>query len=266
VLQDYTAAMRRRSLSPGTIVKREHELRHWLDAVGAGWPTATADDVEAWLDGRRLSARSRYCALSHLSAFYRWAIRDGRAEVDPTVRIDRPKLPRRLPRPARRDLVVQAVDEAPPVMRAVLLCMVLAGLRCCEVARLDWRDVDLADRTAMIAGKGDRDRVVGLPSALLAALAALDGTAGPVFPGWQAEASAPGRIVSARVNDYLRRHGAGCTAHQLRHRYATNLLAATSGNLLAVQQALGHASVATTQVYALVDPSVALVAAAHLTI
>jgi site-specific recombinase XerD len=252
----YERAMRRRYLSPGTIAARMSAVRRWLKHAGAGWSTATADDIEEWLDRRDLAASSRYCQISHLSQFYRWAIRHGHAVADPCADIERPRLPRRLPRPARGDLVDQAIRSAPADVAIMCTLMIDAGLRCCEVARLDWSDVDLDGGLMSFTGKGGRDRVVGIPARLAATLARSDEVAGPVV----------GRTVTACrvsqiVNGHLRRCGVGATAHQLRHRYATRMLEATGGNLLAVQQALGHASVTSTQIYAQVDPRSALDAA-----
>lgn len=265
LVREYAQAGRRRNLSEGTIAKRTTELRLWVRSC-PGWRTATGRDVERFVDGRHLGPNATASAVSHLHRFYIWAIRHEYCTTDPTVYVDRPKLPRRLPRPMRPTDVAVALEGADPQTRAAILLAALAGLRCCEVARLAWADVDLDRRVAVVTGKGNRDRVVGLPRRLVAALAALDGTDGPVLPGWQAPEGDrnPGRVVSQRVNRYLRSVGVTSTMHQLRHRYATDLYAATDHDLLAVQHALGHASVATTQVYAQADVSRAIAAAARL--
>ena len=149
------------------------------------------------------------------------------------------------------------IHDAGPRMAATLGLMVDAGLRCAEVAGLDWSDVDLSRRTLFVrAGKGDRDRLVGLPRRLLQLLAALDTVTGPVI----APAATPGAI-SQRVRSHMLRRGVRGSAHRLRHTYATRLLEATQ-DICAVQVALGHALLTTTQIYAAVDPTRA-VAAAH---
>lgn len=252
----YERAMRRRYLAAGTIKARMGLVRRWLAYTSDGWATATAEQLEEWLDGHEHGPSARYGAVSHLSQFYTWAIRTGQATVNPCTSIERPRLPRRLPRPARADLVTAAIAGAPVDMAIMLALMVDGGLRCCEVSRLDWSDVDLDAGVMRFTGKGGRDRVVGIPTRLAAVLARSDEVAGPVV----------GRAMTAcRVsqvaNAYLRSVGVGATAHQLRHLYGTRMLEATGGNLLAVQQSLGHASVTSTQIYALVDPRVALDAA-----
>src|SRR4029077_13904703 len=122
--------------------------------------------------------------------------------TDPTERIDRPRLPRRLPRPARLDDVELVIAGAEPRIAAVMLLMADAGLRCCEVARLEWRDVDLGVGVMIVRGKGDRDRMIGLTPRLAAALAAFDDVDGPVF----GRTVTPARL-SQLVNRELR--GAG---------------------------------------------------------
>lgn len=248
--------MRRRNMRPGSIAKRSAEIRGWLAYAGELWTIADVELVEDWLDGRNIGATTRYCAISHLHQFYIWAHREGLVESIPTTSIERPRLPRRLPRPARRADVEQVMETAPLELRVMLSLMVDAGLRCCEVASLQWCDVDLDAGTMHVTGKGGHQRVVGIPSRLAVTLAACDDVVGPVV-GRKMSATR----VSQVVNECLHVNGYATTAHQLRHLYATRMLEQTHGNLLAVQQALGHASVTSTQIYALVDPRSAIDAA-----
>lgn len=231
-------------------------VRRWQKYAGGGWATATPDEIERWLDTLSVGASARYTAISHLSQFYGWAVRNGHAGGNPAALIERPRLPRRLPRPARVDLVDVAIVGAPYDMAVTLSLMADAGLRCCEVAGLRWSDVDLAAGVLRFRGKGGADRVVGVPARLARVLAGSDATTGPVI----GRTITAGR-VSQVTNAYLRAAGVGATAHQLRHLYATRMLRATHGDLLAVQQSLGHASVTSTQIYAQVDPATALIAA-----
>jgi len=247
----YVAYMRRRGLAGGTIYHRVGELRRWYGHVGDRWPAATRQDVEAWIDGRPLGARARYSAVSHLSAFYRWAMREELAVGDPTILVDRPRLPARLPRPVPADLVDVLVDGvAGTDLEVPVLLMLDAGLRCIEVARLTWADVDLVDGTLYVYGKGNRERLVGVPRRLRHALyLAQPSAGGGVVIG---RAWSPAR-VSQVLGARFRELGVDVSAHRLRHTYATRLYRATGGDLRAVQMTLGHASVATTAMYAAID-------------
>jgi len=251
----YETQMRRDGQRPTTIVKRAAELRWWLEHIGERWTDATRADVEEWLDGRDLASSTRSVAISNLHVFYLWARREDLVEHDPTELIRRPKLRRRLPRPMRDQDVELLILDANTRMAATICLMVDAGLRCAEVAGLDWDDVDLARGTMMVRGKGDRDRLVGIPSRLAVALAGLAETSGAVI----APTATPGAI-SQRVRAHMRRRGIAGSAHRLRHTYATRLLEATQ-DITAVQVALGHALLTTTQIYAQVDPTRAVAAA-----
>lgn len=263
VVAEYSRSMKRRDLSARTIYKRQSELRSWLVHVDGWWMDASTEDVQLWLDGRPLAAQARYASLSHLHRFYAWAKRESLTTHDPTERIERPRLPHRLPRPAPLLDVDEAIAAAPPEMRVILCLMADAGLRCIEVSRLRRRDVDLVAGTMYVTGKGDRDRLVGTPDRLRRELyLTFGGVTDPdvLVTGRAMSANWVSRIVSA----YLRSVGVFYTAHQLRHTYATRLYTETGGDLLTVQQALGHASVVSTQIYAAIDPARALAAARRL--
>ena len=250
--------MRRRGLAPATITKRVSNWRSFCRA--ADWRTATRADVERWVDARPLGPHARYCALSHLHMFYVWARRDGLVGHDPTADVERPRLPRRLRRPALDVDIGRALDGADPTMTVALLLMALAGLRCCEVSALCWRDVELGERRLWLRGKGGHERAVGIAPQLAQALAALDAPGdGPVV-GWSPAAT------SHRVRARLREVGSRATAHQLRHRFAYRYLEASGHNVEALRQALGHASIATTQLYTHLDGDVVLAVAARMAI
>lgn len=250
IAEQYRAAMRRRNLAAGTITSRVNELRRWLDFAGDEWASADRHLINGWLDGRPLGARARYTAISHMSAFYRWAIREGLADRDPTIAVERPRLPMRLPRPVTA-LEAERLLAGAAELGLMVLMMVDAGLRCCEVAALRWSDVDLEAGTVYVFGKGSRERLVGMPRRLRMAayLAAADADTDRIT-GRRMSPARVSQLVGARCVELGLN---GVTAHRLRHTYATRLLQATGGDLRTVQMSLGHASVATTQIYAAVD-------------
>ena len=224
-------------------------VRRFLTATPAPYDMSAAD-VERWALSLGLSGSSTRDAISHIRAFYRWSVRAGLTDRDPTAAIELPRTPRRLPRPARDHAIANAVAAASPDVRAMLALMAGAGLRCCEVAALTWADVDMLAGTVHVVGKGGRERVLEIAPAIRRALAAIDHPGVAVFGPYS-----PCR-VSQMVNEHLRSVGAGCTAHQLRHRFATRSLE-QCGRLDLVRDLLGHASIQNTEIYAAVVPGLA---------
>lgn len=252
LLEEWAGTMRRRGLAASTIRKRYAVVQRWLTAVEDPWST-TGRDVERWLDGHTgwATAATRYCAVSHLHAFYVWALRNDHTSSDPTVLVERPSLGERLPRPIHPADLAIAVAMAGPKMRACLWLMATSGLRCCEIAGLRWDDVH--DGTARVFGKGSKERIVPVHRTALEALDALDRTSVFVFDGWQSTADYQrGGNVSRRVAHHLHGLGISSTAHELRHYCGTEALR-SSGNLRKVQKLLGHASPATTAMYTKLD-------------
>jgi integrase/recombinase XerC len=251
MLRAYTDHVRRspRRYAPATIDKRAAIARRYVKAFPDPF-TVHASDVERWAGGLGLSASATRDAISHVRAFYRWAIRARLTDVDPTAAIELPRTQRRLPRPARDHAIAAAVSAATPELRAILALMAGAGLRCCEVAALRWADVDMIAGTVHVTGKGGRERVLAIAPAIRRSLAAIDHPGATVFGPYT-----PCR-VSQIVNRHLRSVGAGCTAHQLRHRFATRTLE-QCGRLDLVRDLLGHASIQNTEIYAAVVPGLA---------
>jgi integrase/recombinase XerC len=245
-LSAYLRYMRRRRYSRETIWARMNIARRWTTATA--WRSATFTDVEDFIADHDVSPATSRNMLTNLRAFYRWAIRHGLTEHDPTRLVDRWPVPHRLPRPARDTEIRTVLDVSDAQVTAMVALMACAGLRCCEVSRLDWADVDLAAATVTVTGKGDRQRVIHLSTDVVRLLAALDSADGPVFTG----ARSP-RLSAARVSQTVcrafRDAGSSVTAHQLRHRCATTALTLPGADLLAVRDLLGHSSVATTQIY-----------------
>ena len=251
---DFRAAERRRGMAATTVEKRCAMVRRWITFVGDPFsPELTWRDVDAFVDSTSMTASvSRYAAVSHLHQFYLWAMRAELCEHDPTVLVVRPRIVPNLPRPAHdTDLAIGlAVSDGP--MHAAIVLMSLCGLRCLEVCRLRWSDVGID--VIRVTGKGGRDRVFSFPSDARDVLDQLDRTEEWVFPWREASDISPGRRTSVAINRFFRSTGAPTTAHQLRHWCGTNAYR-VAGDLGAVQDYLGHASPATTRIYARLDPS-----------
>lgn len=246
-----------RGFAINTVRFRLVVAREWIDLH----PDLDAPDhldVERWISGRALGPSSSRNLLVALRAMYRWAQREGLARRDPTQLADRPRLPRRLPRPAAELEIARLHRLAGAQLRALLAVMACAGLRCVECSRLDWTDVDLSAATVIVNGKGSRERLIDLSADVVSALAAYalatpGRRVGAVFVGPTGARMSPAR-VSQFVNRSFRAIGSATTAHQLRHRCATVALQQPGVDLLAVRDLLGHASVSTTQVYTAVVP------------
>ena len=239
-----------RGLAAGTVRLRLHYADDYDRAVG-DWRAATADDVVAWLsDHPGWSPETRKSARASVALLYRWGLSTGRCDHDPTLGVPAVRVPRALPRPVPEAVLARALVRATPRDRLALLLAAQAGLRCAEIAAVHSDDVQ--GGTLAVRGKGGRQRLVPIHPDLAPLLADVRGWAfpSPVRPGEHELAAS----ISARLSRLL---GPRWTAHQLRHRFATMALAGTM-DLRAVQELLGHASVATTERYtAVTDPRLA---------
>ncbi|WP_422072306.1 tyrosine recombinase XerC [Tranquillimonas rosea] len=228
-------------------------------------------DMRAWMAherGRGLGARSLARALSSVKGFTRYlAEREG---FDPTAILSTraPKFQKKLPRPldpdaarAMIDTVELQSDEAWIASRDVAVVTLLygCGLRISEALRLTGADHPLPD-ALLIHGKGGKERQVPVLDAARAAVSAYVALCpydlpadGPLFRGAKGGALNP-RLVAKVMERARLQLGLPSTAtpHAMRHSFATHLLEA-GGDLRAIQELLGHASLSTTQAYTAVD-------------
>ncbi|TCP43996.1 tyrosine recombinase XerC [Rhodovulum marinum] len=228
-------------------------------------------DMRAWMAherGRGLGARSLARALSAVKGFFRWYGR--RAGIEPTavLSVRAPKFRRKLPRPLTEDAAREVLDTVGETARdpwiaardtAVVTLLYGCGLRISEALGLKACDAPLPG-SLRITGKGGKERIVPV---LPAARDAVDAylavcpfelpPEGPLFRGARGGALNP-RLVARAMEQTRARLGlpASATPHALRHSFATHLLGA-GGDLRAIQELLGHASLSTTQAYTAVD-------------
>jgi len=244
LVQSYFDYLRlERGMAPNTLKTYARSLRTLPNAA-----TATREDVEQWWRSRsHLAPASRVNELTAIREFYHWCrVWEHRgATDDPTHRIVAPKIPKGLPRPISRAELHILLDTLVPDLRRAVCLGAYAGLRVSEAASQDWADMDLEMHRIRVQGKGDKTRLVGLSPVLLDSL--LPNTGGNVVTAGGKPYTA--QVLARKVNRAFAAAGVHATFHQLRHRFGTMALAGTS-NLLAVSRAMGHASPATTAIYA----------------
>jgi integrase/recombinase XerC len=270
----YLAHLRtERRLSPHT----EAAYRRDLDALAA---YCDSEQIPAWnkLDNFHvrtfaarehrdgLGPRSVQRRLSALRGFFNYLIREKVLEANPAADIRAPKGAKRLPKTLDVDQVASLLGRKPTdtLSRrdlAMLELLYSSGLRLAELAGLDVADLDLADRTVRVLGKGSKTRVLPVGGKAIEALRAWlaerktivqDGT-GALFVG-QSGRRLGARAIQQRIGRWAARSDLNVPVHPhlLRHSFATHLLE-SSRDLRGVQELLGHADISTTQVYTHLD-------------
>ena len=213
-----------------------------------------------------LSPRSVQRRLSAVRSFFGYLVREGVAASNPAVDIRAPKAAKRLPGTLDVDQIAQLLqipggDALAVRDRAIMELFYSSGLRLAELVGLALTDIDLADRTVRVLGKGAKTRIVPVGRKACeairawlkerATLANIDETA--LFVGRNGDRLKP-RAIQLRVAQWARRAGlpARVYPHLFRHSFATHLLE-SSKDLRGVQELLGHADISTTQVYTHLD-------------
>ena len=123
----FTQDQEARGLKPDTLRKRELHLVAFDRSLGASYFAATADQLAAFLDGRQLGDKAPVPGISNLHRFYLWAIAQELTGNDPTAKIERPRTPRPVPRPASSDELAGALERAAPLERCWILLAAYQG-------------------------------------------------------------------------------------------------------------------------------------------
>jgi integrase/recombinase XerC len=268
-LSGHTIAAYRRDLA---------ELAALLD--GTGWQDVQHADIRritSKLHAQALGARSIARKLSSWRGFFNWLARHLALTANPVDGVRAPRRPKTLPKALSVDDAVHLVAAAPRghpepadlCNRAMFELLYSSGLRVSELAALDlayvsapaslgW--IDVAGREVIVTGKGNKMRKVPVGSHALDALAAWLALRPPARDGGAALfLSARGarmsvRVIQLRLKQHAKRVGTAVNVHPhvLRHSFASHVLQ-SSGDLRAVQDMLGHASITSTQVYTALD-------------
>jgi integrase/recombinase XerC len=268
-----------RRASPHTLLAYGRDLREVRDFLRAGRdgapgadPDVRAVDLEdlgrfLWRESeRKRSPRTVARKVATLRAFWRFLRLAGAVDRDPTRSLSYPKLGRPLPALVPADELARLLDEnlarpADPRAardRAILEILYGTGIRVGELVALSGSDVDGARGLVRVRGKGRKERIVPIGRRALAALAALPGAgrgSAPLLRGREGKALSARtvqRIVRRRLAEVSR--SSRLSPHVLRHSFATHLLD-RGADLRAVQELLGHRSLASTQIYTHVSRS-----------
>ncbi|MGB0713223.1 MAG: tyrosine recombinase XerC, partial [Gammaproteobacteria bacterium] len=237
------------------------DVSHWTEVTAHTVRGFVAQQHRAGIHPRSIQRR-----LSALRGFYVFLIREGLARQNPADGIRAPKSDRPLPDVLDVDQVYRLLelqDDTPLAIRdrAMMELMYSAGLRLAELAGLNIHDLDLRDGSVRVTGKGGKERIGSIGAQAKSALRAwLDVRPTGVKESDQALFTTERgnriahRTVQKRMAEWGLRQGleSHVHPHALRHSFATHMLE-SSGDLRAVQEMLGHANLATTQVYTHLD-------------
>jgi integrase/recombinase XerC len=257
--------------SPHTRIAAERDLALLTELAGtADLARLTPVEIRSFvrqLSARGLSGRSIARVLSTWRSFYRVLCRDAGWPMNPVSGVRPPKSPKKLPGALTVDDAAGFLDNLPDDDalairdKAIFELAYSSGLRVAELVSLRLTELDLTQGLASVTGKGNKTRIVPVGSVALEALRQWLAQRGnlaqadveTVFVGKTGRPLTT-RAVEARLKTWQMRLGlpGNLYPHKLRHSCASHLLQ-SSGDLRAVQELLGHASIATTQIYTQLD-------------
>jgi integrase/recombinase XerD len=264
-----------RGLSRNTLEAYRTDLLQfgrWLEEHHLGAATVTGPEVSGWVEalatgnGRPpASPATIHRKTACLRSFYRHLRREGVRDSDPTATLSSPRRGRKLPRVLSRDEVnkllaaPQGTEPSAHRDRALLELMYACGLRASEAIGLELADIDLDEHVLRARGKGSKERLVPIGTAAIDALRIYVDRGRPALVRGRAEPHLfvnfrGGPLTRQGLYKIVRRHAATVgladrmSPHTLRHTFATHLLSGGC-DLRSVQEMLGHADVATTQLY-----------------
>jgi integrase/recombinase XerD len=245
----------------------------YLEGTSAVLETAQQRDVAGFMEHlhrHQIEARSVARKLSCLRGFYKWLLLDKRIRHDPTMNIESPKAWKVLPKALAESETAAMLDTATVVAtgaagdavalrdRAILELLYAGGLRVSELTGLRTEDLQLDAGRVMLRGKGDKERVVPLGRAAVEALTEYIERGRPMLARPSQKGNRGGGLFLSQQGRTLTRgwiwtlvktkSGGSASPHMLRHSFATHMVG-NGADLRTVQTLLGHADIATTQVY-----------------
>lgn len=243
-LLSYSDWMRAAGRPSSTLYLRGYHLRRLAIGARASPLDVTYDQLVEHLAAATWSSATRRSVQGTMRSFFGWLHASGRRADNPAALLPPVGAPHGRPRPAPESAVAIGLSLTDARVKLMVELASGAGLRCCEIAVVSTEHLVEDDDgwSLRVYGKGGKVRMVPLSDSLGAALR--QAPAGYLFPGQIA-----GHLSAAYVSKLISRALPGdWTAHTLRHRFASRAYSA-DGDIRAVQELLGHASVVTTQIY-----------------
>jgi integrase/recombinase XerD len=266
-----------RGLSKNTLSAYRTDLSKYRDFLDQSGLTelevtrAQLGDFLMWLNGQGLKAASSARILAAVRGYQKYLLLENLRTDDPSQQVKSPKLPKRLPKALAQAQVMSLLSASGPEPddetadplrlrnRAILELMYSSGCRVSEVAQLDLDEM-VQGGWVRIRGKGSKERLVPVGSFAQRAIDAYLVRSRPLLA---AKAGGPALFLNQRgtrlsrqsIWEIIQSAGEACglsvSPHSLRHSFATHLIEG-GADVRVVQELLGHASVATTQIYTLV--------------
>lgn len=267
-IEEYLVSLRaERGLARNTIAAYERDLAQYTDFLEQRLPTDDlVSEFVASLRRRGLANSTINRKIAAVRGLHRFMVREGLAQIDPTILVEGPRRPDPFPKALTVDEAI-ALVEAPGSEsaadrrdRALLEFLYATAARVSESVGVDLSDMDLTDKVVLVTGKGDRQRLVPLGDHAVIAmgewladrlrLLRRDEPGDPVFlnlRGRRLSRQGVFNIVKKRAGE-AGIDAAKVSPHVLRHSAATHMVEA-GADLRTVQEMLGHATISTTQVY-----------------
>lgn len=245
LMQAFITHMRIQKLSDATIQKRIELLHRLGEFLDCPLPDATTEKLMAFqATYSHLAPASMHIYTRHITAYYRWAKATKLLDEDPAADLELPRLRKTQPHPTKPNDIRTIFSCARGRLRTAYMLAAFAGLRSGEICRLRSNDINYEDCSALIHGKGGKERTVPLLKPVMDEVGYRrgwivtrdDGT--PVEPVW----------LSGESTRFMKNIGVQSTLHSMRAAFATNAVRMTHDPLL-VRDLLGHESVATTEIY-----------------
>ena len=235
------------------------------------WQSVNEHELRTFVNSERrrgLSPRSIQRVLSTSRSFFEYLLVEGIIKLSPAQNINSPKSAQLLPKAMDADLVQRLLDFQPKGLievrdKAIAELLYSSGLRLSEVCTLDVQDLELKERVCRVTGKGNKMRVVPVGKKAIQAIRdwlihrkelknSKSSSSEAMFLNNKGKRISA-RSIQLRLEKLCAQRGLpGINPHMLRHSFASHVLE-SSGDLRAVQEMLGHADIATTQIYTKLD-------------